>query len=347
MKITTKEVRELTSILDDIIEEYKEESIPQKRDWRTYEQRVARRLQTAFKELKPLVQEAVKSIKTVNGETRGSKPILTLEQKVLALLLKHLIGKSNRDMSFMLIVFSWLTDVDVSYKTIERLYSDQEVILVLYNLHVLILKKKGIKDADCGGDGTGYGLSIKKHYATEAQKLKDKIKTASGQNKKTKKNKTKKRKKTLFIYSFAMIDIKTRMYLAYGTSFKSEKEAFICAINMLEEVDIDINSLRLDRYYQQAYVEYLEDRLGKVKFYIIPKKNATIRGSWEWKRMLYRLVEDPKGFLKEYFQRNQSESGIAEDKKRTGWRLGQKKPDRVNTANILTHLWHNLYWLAD
>ena len=84
MKITTKEVREITSIIDDIIEEYKEESTPKKRDWRTYEQRVAKRLRTAFKELKPLVQEAVKSIDIIKGETRGAKPILTLEQKALA-----------------------------------------------------------------------------------------------------------------------------------------------------------------------------------------------------------------------------------------------------------------------
>jgi transposase len=342
MKITTREVREITSVIDDIIEEYKEKSAPKERDWRTYEQRVAKRLRTAFRELKPLVQEAVCSIHIVNGETRGAKPLLTLEQKVLALLLKHLIGKSNREMSLMLIIFSWLCDIDVSYKTIERLYSDQEVILALHNLHVIMLRKKGVKNVDCGGDGSGYGLSIKKHYATEAQKLKEKIKTSDDQSKKEK-------KKSLFVYSFVIIDIQTRMYIAYGTSFKSEKEAFLSAIKMLEKMgtEINIESLRLDKYYQQAYVEYLEKKFGKVTFYIIPKKNATVRGSREWKRMCYRFVHDTEGFLKEYFQRNQSESGFAEDKKRTGWRLGQKRPDRVNTANILTGLWHNLYWLAD
>lgn len=344
MKITTKEVRETTSMIDDIIEEYKEESTPKKRDWRTYEQRVARRLRTAFRELKPLVQEAVSSIKVIKGEVRGAKPLLTLEQKVLALLLKHLIGKSNREMSLMLIIFSWLTDVDVSYKTIERFYSDQEVILALHNLHVLMLKKKGIKDVDCGGDGTGYGLTVKKHYATEAQKLKEKIKEVNGQHKKKII-----KKKALFTYSFALMDIKSRMYISYGTSMKSEKESFLCAIKMLEEIDKEINvkSLRLDKYYQQAYVKFLGEKLGKVKFYIIPKKNATVKGSWEWKRMLCRFVENTKAFLKEYYQRNQSESGFAEDKKRTGWKLGQKRPDRIDTANILTGLWHNLYWLAD
>jgi transposase len=346
MKITTKEIREITSIIDDIIADYKEKSEPQKRDWRTYEQRVAKRLQTAFKELKPLVQEAVSTLTILKGENRGAKSILTLEQKVLALLLKHLIGKSNREMSFMLIIFSWLTDVEVSYKTIERFYSDQEVILALHNLHVLILKKKGVKEADCGGDGTGYGLTVKKHYASEAQKLKEKIKTVNGQHKK---KKPKEPKKALFVYSFALIDIVTRMYIAYGSSMKSEKEAFLSAIAMLEELEIEINitSIRLDKYFQQWYVEYLEQKLGKIDFYIIPKKNATVRGSWEWKRMLYRFSTDIVAFLTEYFQRNQSESGFAEDKKRTGWKLGQKRPDRIDTANVLTGLWHNLYWLSD
>ncbi|MBU1632206.1 MAG: hypothetical protein KJ580_03280 [Nanoarchaeota archaeon] len=129
-------------MLDGIIEEYKQESSNQKRDWRTYEQRLAERLKTAYKELKPLVKEAVQSLEIVQGETRGVKPKLTLEQKVLLVLLKHLFGKSNRDMAIMVVIFSWLTDIDISYKTVERLYSDDQVILALHNLHQLILKKK-------------------------------------------------------------------------------------------------------------------------------------------------------------------------------------------------------------
>jgi len=132
-------------MLDDIIEEYKNESPDKKRDWRTYEQRLAERLKTAYRELKPLVQEAAQSLHIVNGETRGSKSKLTLEQKLLLLLLKHLFSKSNRDISVMVVIFSWLTDIDISYKTVERLYSDDQVILALHNLHQLILKKKALQ----------------------------------------------------------------------------------------------------------------------------------------------------------------------------------------------------------
>ena len=142
MKVTEKQLTNTLVMLDGIIEEYKQESPDQKRDWRTYEQRLAERLKTAYKELKPLVKEAVQSLEIVQGETRGVKPKLTLEQKVLLVLLKHLFGKSNRDMAIMVVIFSWLTDIDISYKTVERLYSDDQVILALHNLHQLILKKK-------------------------------------------------------------------------------------------------------------------------------------------------------------------------------------------------------------
>jgi transposase len=249
-------------------------------------------------------------------------------------------------MSNMLVLFMWLTDIDVSYKTIERLYSDQEVVLALHNLHVLTLKRKGVKQADGGGDGTGYSLTIKKHYSAEAQKLKDKVKN-NGESVSDKSY-----MKMAFVFFFAIIDIKTRMYICYGTSFKSEKEAFLSAIVMVKETGVRILSLRLDRYYSaqvysaQVYVTIIERHLGKVELYFIPKKNATIEGPWEWKRMLYALVTDPVTYLESYFQRNQSESGFAEDKKRVGWRLGQKREDRIDTANALTSLWHNLYWLG-
>lgn len=333
----TKEVRDIVKILDDIVKEYKEEHSEKERNWKTYEQRVAERLKTVFKELKPLVHEAILSIHFVSGETRGAKPLLTVEQRTLTVLIKHLVGKSNRTMASMFVIFSLLNNIDCSYKTVERFYSDPEVIAVLHNLHILILKKKGVQEVDSTGDGTGYSLTIKTHYASAAQKLKDKIKDVGTQDKE--------HKKTLFIYSFNLMDIKTRMYVGFGTSFKSEKDAFEKALRITKETGITIISVRLDKYYSaEAYVELCQEYLGKVKTFIIPKSNIATLGVGDWSRMIYRFTEDTKHFLEEYFQRNQSESGIAEDKKRTGWKLGQKRPDRIDTANMLTSLWHNLYW---
>lgn len=340
MKIKTKEVRDITSMLDDIVKKYKEEHPEKKRDWRTYEQRVAERLRTAFRELKPLVHEATSSIKFVSGETRGTKPLLNVEQRTLAVLIKHIVGKSNRSMAAMFVIFSLMSDIDVSYKTVERFYSDSEVIAALHNLHMLILKKKNVETMECSGDGTGYSLTIKVHYASEAQKLKDKIKNSISQP-------GKEHKKSVFVYSFALMDIKTRMYIGFGTSFKSEKEAYLSAVKMAKESGVKINSLRLDRYFScQSTVEFLKKNFEGINIFLIPKSNATIEGPWQWKRMLYNYANDTTNYLENYFQRNQSESGIAEDKKRTGWKLGQKRLDRIDTANTINHLWHNLYWLG-
>lgn len=349
MKLTTKNVREAVEILDDIIDEYNRETPKKKRDWRTYEQQLAQRIKTAVKNLEPLIIEAISTIEFTKGDTRGRKQKLTLKQKVELLLIKHLIEKSNREMSNMLVIFSLLSDIDVSYKSVERLYSDEGVHLVLINLHVLILKKKGVNDPDCSGDGTGYTLTIKKHYASVAQKLKDNAKKNSGQKLKKRSGKRSKKntgKKTQFIYSFKLMDLDTRLYVGAGSSLKSEKEAYIKAVKMSEIVDID--SIRLDRYYStQKNIKLLEDHFGKdVKIYVIPKKNATVKGSWKWKKLLEDFVTDTKGYLSEYYRRNQSESGFSEDKRRFGWRIAQRRPDRIDTHDFCTTLWHNMLWMG-
>ena len=187
-------------------------------------------------------------------------------------------------------------------------------------------------------------MTIKKHYATEVEKLKDKAKDATTM---TKSVEHKKKRKKVFIYSFALMDFKTRMYISSGTSFKSERDAYNNAMQMAKETGIKLKSIRLDRYYSaQKYARELGTQFKDIVLYLIPKKNATIRGPLSWKKTLARFVENVMTYLKEYFQRNQSESGISEDKRRFGWKIMQKKPNTIDTANFLTTIWHNLLWLG-
>jgi transposase len=347
MKITTKEVRETIAMIDEIIDNYKQKSEVKKRDWRTYEQQLRHRLKYAFHQLKPLVEEAVSTIKIHKVDLRGAKPKLTIEQRVLLLLLKHLTRNSNREMEVMLIVFSILSDIDVSYKTIERFYSDEYVICALHNLHALMLKRKGIKKSNGTGDGTGYALTVKEHYCSYAQKLKDKAKSNLTNYDKKQSTPKKKSTKKKFVYSFKLLDLDTNMYTCMGSSMKSEKDAFDNAMIMLGTLEIELESIRLDRYYSsQLYADYFCKNFNCNKVYLIPKKNATVDGPWNWKRMLFNFVKNTDGYLAEYFRRNRSEGGFSEDKRRLGQKLGQKRPDRINTADFLTGLWHNLYWLG-
>lgn len=327
MKVWSRHIQEtLRDIEEYLLQEYKDEKEDKKREWRTYEQRLMHRIKTAIRSLEPLIDEAISTIKVQRG--KGRKPLLTLKQKVILLLLKELFDKSNRNMAFMIDVFSLLSGIDVSYKTVERLYSDPEVEMALHNLHVLIMKKKGVKDVDASGDGTGYSLSIKEHYATEVEKRKDGVKESNDESKKA------------FIYSFKLLDLKTRMYVAYGISFRSEKQAFNNAMKMLNQNEINLKTVRLDRYYSNNSDV---NKFGETKVYIIPKKNATLRGSQKWKKTMVRFVLDTKYYLGQYYLRNNSESEISADKRQFGWKVGQRRCDRIGTAHSCGVLWHNLF----
>ena len=101
MKISTKEVRNVVSELDSLIKIYKEENPAPERDWRTYEQRVALRVKHAVNYFEPLISKAISTLKISNANNVGAKPALTLKQKTVLLLTKHLFGKSNREMAAM------------------------------------------------------------------------------------------------------------------------------------------------------------------------------------------------------------------------------------------------------
>ncbi len=327
------EVQKAALRLEYIIKEYKETTPKKEKNWKTYEEQYKLRLRKCFIELEPLVDEAVNLITIIDKEKRGAEKKLTLKQEVKLLLLQRFFQKSNRSMSFMLIIFLWLDKVDICYKTIERKYSDSLVRLAIHNLFVLLLQKKGISNIDATCDGTGLSVSISQHYATTAQKMKDKVKENSTTQK--------------YIYSFAIMDIKSRLYVAFGTSLKSEKEAFLQAFEMLKENKIGLNSFRADRYFScEVYADMIQNEFGKVTLYLIPKTNFAHLGLGIWMNNALRFVDEPLTFLKEYFQRNQSESGISEDKKRTGWRISQKIPVRIDTAVALNHVWHNLFWFG-
>jgi len=312
--------------LDHITKIYKRNYSQQKeRDWRTYEQQLNKRMKEAAKELIPTINQASSMIKTKKSETRGRKPSLTPEQKTLIILIKSIFNLSNRETSNFLSFFTMMTGVETSYKTVERAYSDPIVQMIIHNMFIILTKKKDITDVDLSGDGTGYSLTITKHYRTERKK-----------ELKGKKNKGRK----IFARVVSLMDLDTGMYVGYGTSMKSEKEAFDEAFEMLKEMGLNIKSVRFDRYYTNR--ETIRKFGKNTKIYLIPKKNSTIRGSPEWKKMLVDFIENTFSYLREYYRRENSESGYSVDKRRCGWKVWQKRPERINTALMSIGVWHNL-----
>ena len=314
-----------------LLDEYKEKFSFKRKNPKNYEKNFMRKIKLAIKNVSSLIDKATRVL-IIDGKT-GRPSKLSLKQKVTLILLQQLVGKSNRMMTYLLDIFSMMFGIDISYKTIERLYSDDEVKLALSNLQNLILKEKGVEEIDASGDATGYGLMIKVHYQTFASKLKDKAKVAD------EKDDERRRK---FVYKFALMDLDSKMYVCYGTSLKSEKDAYIKAMKMLADGDVWIRSIRLDRYYSNP--KDVNSYRG-CDFYFIPKKNLTMSNGLYWNERLTEFVEDTFGYLKEYYRRNNSESAFGVDKKLLGWKINQKRDDRIDTVIFCKVVWRNLFQL--
>ena len=135
------------------------------------------------------------------------------------------------------------------------------------------------------------------------------------------------------------MDLRTKLYLAYGSSMKSERVAFDRAVAMLSHMGVELDSMRLDRYYSApTYV----DRFGG-RVYIMPKRNATLKGSQKWKDTMKEFVTNTMGYLEQYHLRSNPEAGFAADKKMLGWGVAQRREDRIYSALFCVGLWHNLF----
>jgi transposase len=304
--------QEIIEVLDDCYKENfkgKEKSYPYS-EWEKKRNKVKQKL----KKLPEYVTLACKAINREDAGT-GRPKKLSLEQKVMLFLYARLMRKSNRGMEETLLLLSPF-GADISYKTIERLYSDPLVKLALHNLFILLLEEDK-PSGDYAGDGTGYALSVQDRYSA---------------------NRPKKGKK--FVYFFSLIDIETCMYVAYGTSFVSEMDAFNKALDFADNIGINIDSLRLDKYYSSRKVIR---RFGsKVSLFLMPKKNLS-RIGLEWFRIFQRIMYDPLAYLSEYFMRNKSESGFSADKGRFGSVIRQKRDDRMEAALLSVAVLHNLH----
>jgi transposase len=113
---------------------------------------------------------------------------------------------------------------------------------------------------------------------------------------------------------------------------------------MLFRLGVTLDTARLERYYYSSSA--CVDSLGGAKVFVIPKSNATVKGSWKWKETMKEFVTNTIRYLEQYYRRESSESGFAADKKMLGWGIAQRREDRIDCAQFCTGLWYNLFNLA-
>ena len=315
--ITQDQYEAFRDNINTLIEEYREKfSVPVISDTKKYEETYRKRLPGMSVELRSMIDHA--SSIAINEYGRPSS--LNAKEKAFIILVKEIMKLSNRRMAYGLPRFG--IDRIISYKTVERLYSDPLVIMILNNLFIETLRKKEIGKCDAVGDGTGYSLTVTKHYRSMREIHGESV------------------KKGQFVYSFALMDLNTRMYIGYAVSLRSERDAYMKALDMIAGLRIDLESIRLDRYYSGQSI--LDDFSENTRIFIIPKKNSRIREPWAWRHMILRFMNNPIAYLREYFKRSNSEAGFSSDKRSTGHMIFQRRKDRIETPGFCKGLLHNL-----
>jgi transposase len=322
-RLTNRSFRAFLAEFKRLMKTYREEAAGRKTeiDWARYEREYAGRVRYLARELNGLVESASRLL-VIETPRLGRPRKLGLREKVTSLLLKSLFQQSNRRMCGLLMLFHSFGGVDVSYKTIERAYSDELVRLILHNVFMLTINRRGLREVDVAGDGTGYSLTISKHYRTEGGKEGERG----------------------FVYAFNLMDIRSGLYVSYGSGLRSEREAFTKAMGLLEEVSrrvgVKVKTARLDKYYSlQSTLNFLPE---ETVLYILPRRNTTINGPPRWQRIFRRMMRNPTDYVRQYYKRELSESGFSADKRTLGWRIWQRRDERIDTTISCFATLHNI-----
>ncbi len=319
-KITQKSYDDFKEFIEGLLARYREEfSLPATTDWREYELSYRTRLKGMALELRGMIG----SSSNIEVDEFGRPSLLDAKEKVFIILVKEIFRLSNRKAAYLLPLLG--IGKDISYKTVERLYSDPMVLMILNNLFVSSIQRKGISSIDTAGDGTGYSLTVTKHYRSVRERDGERVKEGK------------------FVYSFALMDLSTKMYVGYAVSVKSEMDAYHNALEMIERMLLNLKSVRLDKYHSGQSI--LEDFSETTRIFLIPRSNSRIRGRKNWKNMIRQFMEDPMNYLREHFRRNASESGFSVDKRTTGGTIYQRRKDRKETSGFCKELIHNLMLL--
>jgi hypothetical protein len=203
MKLMVKSAKEMLAVLD----ETKETFFKDRKCTYPYTEREHKRSQVKER-LHRLPEYIHQAVEAINREEQkmGRPPNTSHKQKTLILFTKDLAQFSGRKMADMLPIFNALNDVDLCYKTIQRSYSNPVVKMIIHNMFIILVQRKGITQADLTGDGTGYSLTITRHYRSVREKQGERAKSNEAKEKpaskvsKTDKPQTKQEKRKLFTY---------------------------------------------------------------------------------------------------------------------------------------------------
>jgi transposase len=319
MRLMNKHLQKTLDELDFLKKLYKKEFAVEKPKYsKDYDKRLRDLKRALFERINKDVDKAASfiEVKQIVGRQLKDRVLLTKLH-----LVQQVLDLTNRDMESFAIIFALTGNETFSYKTIERAYEDQLVGMILHNLYVLSCGEP--RNIDASSDGTGYSLTITKHYRTDKDENKEHWEEVERKE---------------YIITSTIVDLKTKIYVSFATGFQSEMKLFEQAKCWLEKRGFTLDSITLDKYYSNQ--KTIAGFKTETKTFFIPKKNATIRGDKKWKDSIKEFTADTMGYLKKYYKRETSEYCHSADKRRFGV-IRQRKKCRIITTMETRMLLHN------
>ena len=134
--ITQDQYETFRDNINALIQEYREKfSVPVITDSKEYEETYRKRLLGMSRELRSMIDH----VSGIVLNEFGRPSLLDAKEKAFIILVKEIMKLSNRRMAYEMPLFG-ITE-EISYKTVERLYSDPLVIMILNNIFIETLRK--------------------------------------------------------------------------------------------------------------------------------------------------------------------------------------------------------------
>jgi len=354
---TTDELRELASSVRDGTFPY-EGRPPKSLDWASYNEAQVNEMADTLYHIRRFVEMAVRRLPLRPQGGRGRPPV-PAGDVAKALLLQSYFGASDRVASGLVRLFREKLGIsrEFSYKTIERGYDPGPVAEVIQEVFKLTNEFGNAKETTFSFDGTGEPTSGKVNYESvrseqrrrqeeEEEEEKQPGADRGGDTTTTTSSSTWPSTRHDFQYTVSSVGVGTLIFGGSRTTSDHSVSELSVFSSVMAETHINCPSMVTalgDPLYANRVVCRIAAQYG-VKFYSLPKSNATFRshGVPSWKGMTYEFVDDPQEFLEAYHMRSMSETSNSMDKTKFPWKIRRKLPHRKDAVSSIRRCVHNV-----
>ena len=313
---------------------------PRRRNWHLYDLAQTHELEEVLR----LIQLVVDTDTAERGppplRRPKGRPRVPLPDRLKALLWQSYRGSANRPTESELRVLELGLASRFSYKTVERAYSDPEVIAALPRLLAITNRPLRGWETIFSIDGSGFPSSVRHHYRRERERQPKEDREAGYLPREP------------HTWGRNVADVGVRYGLVAG--WKSWTEGSLPEVHCYAQVFGEthgnhpgmVQQLGDGAYSIRAVVDLTAHQGVNCRF--LPRRNASLKsfGVAGWKPSLWGLVVNPQGWLAEYHLRSMSEVVWGAMKIRQPRKILKRRPHRRETEATLRAVTYNVRRLA-